>query len=571
MTSPSRRWIAPTLILTLAVGGVAALAAPASAAQSTFTQSTDLLIGDDDYDPVQATDIVVPASGTVGVAAPYGSEIVVPPSAQAPIVDVTVDIDDLTHHDPLDLDILLVGPGGQQVLLMSDAADATDVTNVDLNFDDAAGAIPSTALMSGTYKPTNVGAVDAFPAPAPASTGNTSLSVFDGTNPTGTWRLFVLDDQSSGVGTIGSWGLHLTLDTTPYPSTLAVSGLPPVSDVNVRLQGITSSYLDDIDLLLVGPSGQQATILSDAGGFDPISGVNLLLDDEATDSVPDSTPAVSGTFKPTNTNDGSDSYPVPAPDTNDSSSLSVFDGVSPNGPWSLYAVDDASDDATVIGEWSLEFTWADTAGPSGSVTVNGGAATTSSASVTLNLSATDPAPASGLTGMRFSNDGVTFSAYQPYAATAAWTLTAGDGVKTVYAQFKDADGNQSAVVTDAITLALPDTTSPTVTKTTPKKNATDVKATTKVKVKASEALKGSTVTKKTVFLKAKGSSDKVKAKVSYNSSKKMIVLTPSKALKKDKKYNVTVTTKVKDVAGNAFDAKPGKPGAQALKFSFTTA
>jgi len=52
---------------------------------------------------------------------------------------------------------------------------------------------------------------------------------------------------------------------------------------------------------------------------------------------------------------------------------------------------------------------------------------------------------------------------------------------------------------------------------------------------------------------------------------KMIVLTPNKALKKNKKYNVTVTTKVKDVAGNAFDAKPSKSGAQALKFSFTTA
>jgi hypothetical protein len=127
------------------------------------------------------------------------------------------------------------------------------------------------------------------------------------------------------------------------------------------------------------------------------------------------------------------------------------------------------------------------------------------------------------------------------------------------------------VVSDAITLALPDTTGPTVTKTTPKNNAKGVKVTTKVKVKVSEALKGSTVTKKTVFLKAKGSSDKVKAKVTYNSSKKMIVLTPNKALKSNKKYKATVTTKVKDVAGNAFDAKPGTSGAQALKFSFTTA
>ena len=64
--------------------------------------------------------------------------------------------------------------------------------------------------------------------------------------------------------------------------------------------------------------------------------------------------------------------------------------------------------------------------------------------------------------MRFSNDGVTFSGYQPYAATAVWTLSAGDGVKTVYAQFKDAEGNQSAVASDGITLALPDTTGPKV-------------------------------------------------------------------------------------------------------------
>ena len=191
--------------------------------------------------------------------------------------------------------------------------------------------------------------------------------------------------------------------------------------------------------------------------------------------------------------------------------------------------------------------------------------------MTLNVNATDPAPASGVTQMRFSNDGTTFSAYQPYAVTAPWTLTSGDGAKTVYAQFKDADGNQSAVVSDAVTLELPDTKSPTASKLTPKKNAKGVKVTTKVKVKASEALKGSTVNAKTVFLKAKGSSKKVKATVTYNATGKTIVLKPKSSLKKGTKYTVTVTTKVKDVAGNAFDAKATKAGAQALRFSFTTA
>ena len=191
--------------------------------------------------------------------------------------------------------------------------------------------------------------------------------------------------------------------------------------------------------------------------------------------------------------------------------------------------------------------------------------------MTLNVNATDPAPASGVTQMRFSNDGTTFSAYQPYAVTAPWTLTSGDGAKTVYAQFKDADGNQSAVVSDTVTLQLPDTKSPTASKLTPKKNAKGVKVTTKVKVKASEALKGSTVNAKTVFLKAKGSSKKVKATVKYNATGKTIVLKPKSSLKKGTTYTVTVTTKVKDVAGNAFDAKATKAGAQALRFSFTTA
>ena len=95
--------------------------------------------------------------------------------------------------------------------------------------------------------------------------------------------------------------------------------------------------------------------------------------------------------------------------------------------------------------------------------------------------------------------------------------------KTVYAQFRDGDGNVSAVVSDTITL---DTTGPKAKKLTPKKNAKDVKTTTKVKIKASEALKGSTVTKKNVFLKQKGVSGKVKAKVKYNVGQEAIVLTP---------------------------------------------
>ena len=48
------------------------------------------------------------------------------------------------------------------------------------------------------------------------------------------------------------------------------------------------------------------------------------------------------------------------------------------------------------------------------------------------------------------------------------------------------------------------------------------------------------MTKKNVFLKQKGVSGKVKAKVKYNAAKKLIVLTPIDDLKGGKTYKVTV-------------------------------
>jgi subtilisin-like proprotein convertase family protein len=560
---------APPLGLALALGSAVALASPASAASSTFSSETDVYVGDTDYYAGNTSGITI---NNVGPATPYPSEIVVPQAAR--IVDLDVELYDVSHTIPDEIEVLLVGPGGQQVQLWSDAGGGGDLVDSDIYFDDEAGSnLPdSTQITGGFYRPTNYGAADDnFPAPAPAASNNTLLSVFDGTIAAGTWKLFVFDETSGDSGSIGSWYLHFDIETSPNPSTIAVSGLPTITDVNVKLRGFTSTFPDEQDFLLVAPGGQQATLVSDAGDSNSVSGVDLTLDDEAAAPVPDSDQLVTGTYKPGNYSTVADPYYSPAPLSTGTTALSVFDGLSPNGEWRLFAADDTGGDVATLTGWTLEFTWSDIASPTGLVNIAGGATTVSSQQVTLNLNATDPAPASGVTAMRFSNDGTTFSAYQPYASSAAWTLTAGDGVKTVYAQFKDADGNQSAVVNDTVTLALPDTTGPTVTKTTPKNNAKGVKITTKVKVAVSEALLGSSVNKNTVVLKAKGSSKKVKAKVAYNAAKKKIILTPTKSLKKGTKYKVTVSTKVKDAAGNAFDAKPTVSGAQALKFSFTTA
>ncbi|TET20575.1 hypothetical protein E3J74_02425 [Candidatus Bathyarchaeota archaeon] len=94
----------------------------------------------------------------------------------------------------------------------------------------------------------------------------------------------------------------------------------------------------------------------------------------------------------------------------------------------------------------------DTTPPIGSVEINGGAATTDSVSVTLTLYAEDAE--SGVAEMRFSNDGSVWSNWEVYAPSKAWTLTAGDGTKTVYVKFKNNAGLVSDTYSDTIVLSI---------------------------------------------------------------------------------------------------------------------
>jgi PKD repeat protein len=88
--------------------------------------------------------------------------------------------------------------------------------------------------------------------------------------------------------------------------------------------------------------------------------------------------------------------------------------------------------------------------PFGSVQINGTNAVVTSNQVTLTLSASDNSGV--VTAMRFANENGPFSDWQPYATSTSWLLSAGDGIKTVKAQFKDAVDNISTNATDTIQL-----------------------------------------------------------------------------------------------------------------------
>lgn len=167
------------------------------------------------------------------MAVPYPSNISVTGQSGV-ILKVTVKLKSLSHTFPNDIDVLLVGPGGQTAVIMSDVGSNNDVTGVTLTFDDdAASTIITAPLVTGTFKPTNNGLNDDFPPPAPVQAGGSALAVFNGTAPNGTWSLYVVDDRNNDSGSFaGGWELALATGgcyPTPTPTPTPTPSATPIS------------------------------------------------------------------------------------------------------------------------------------------------------------------------------------------------------------------------------------------------------------------------------------------------------------------------------------------------------
>ncbi len=91
------------------------------------------------------TPIIIPSGPAP--ASPY--PLVIPVSGVQGARNLSVRLTGLTHTWPTDLDIMLVYPTGETVMLMSDV-DAGPVTSVNLTFENGA-PLPPTTLVSGTY------------------------------------------------------------------------------------------------------------------------------------------------------------------------------------------------------------------------------------------------------------------------------------------------------------------------------------------------------------------------------------------------------------------------------------
>ncbi len=144
---------------------------------------------------------------------------------------------------------------------------------------------------------------------------------------------------------------------SPYPSVISISNIVgQVSNVTVTLRSLTHTWTRDLDLILVGPNGQKVFLMSDAGNGGA-NAVTLTLSDSAASALPQ-TPLTTGAFRPANlTDSGLDTFAAPAPAGPYSNTLSVLNGQSANGAWSLYMMDDgASDIGSFAGGWSITIT-----------------------------------------------------------------------------------------------------------------------------------------------------------------------------------------------------------------------
>jgi len=257
--------------------------------------------------------ITIPAgapASTSGPAAPYPSMINVA-GLTDPVTKVTVTLKNMNHTFPDDVDVLLVGPAGQKLLLMSDAGGSADIINNTYTFDDAAAAAMSDLgpLASGTFKPSNFDTVDTFPAPAPVGPypNPQLLSVFNGVNPNGTWSLYVFDDVGGDVGNINlGWELNITTSLPVCTNPCGIVRLVTSSTLtrtspsnvlaNITVSNIGTSPAANVMLTTATLGGTPGTPLPQSlGTINPGSSVNTTVN-FATASTGSSTLVLGGTY-----------------------------------------------------------------------------------------------------------------------------------------------------------------------------------------------------------------------------------------------------------------------------------
>ena len=155
--------------------------------------------------------------------------------------DVNLVLNDLSGYFGY-TELVLESPSGRRAHVLSDSMDDGALTAVDLVLDDEARLpIPRSNMpLPGAYRPRNYDNDDQNEWVGGGETIDmaAALSVFDGADPNGTWKLYVHQEYRFTAITIGSWGLELTTGDLPTaPAVTSPSTGARVADDTVTLTG----------------------------------------------------------------------------------------------------------------------------------------------------------------------------------------------------------------------------------------------------------------------------------------------------------------------------------------------
>jgi uncharacterized protein YjiK len=302
-----------------------------------------------------------------------------------------------------------------------------------VQYRDRAGNISSSysdSIILDTAAPTGSILVDGGAAYAASTSVDLMLLASDGTSGVDEMRL-------SNSGT--SWsGWEAYAGSRAWTLPLGDGSKTVYVQYRDRAGNVSPSYSDSIILDTAAPTG---SILID-GGATYAASTSVLLSLSASDA-----------------GSGVDGMHF----SNNGAPWSAWEPYSGSRAWTLPSGDGSKtvyvqyrDNAGQISSTYSDSITLDTAAPTGSILIDGGAAYATSNVVELTLSANDSD--SGVSEMRFSNNGSTWSTWEPYSSSRAWTVPPGDGTKTVYARYRDNAGNTSSTYSDDIIL---DTMAPT--------------------------------------------------------------------------------------------------------------
>jgi uncharacterized repeat protein (TIGR01451 family) len=196
-----------------------------------------------------------------------------------------------------------------------------------------------------------------------AAANNATLILQDGTNQLdpATVVFTFLSPASTNFSNLAAITIPDHGVGTPYPSTITVANLNPLSVVTkatVTLYGLTHTFPHDISVLLVSPTGGNGLLMSHTGGGHAVTNpITLTFDDAATSVLPNTELLTTGTNQPSSY-PGTVAFPPPAPSSSYGSALAAVTGQDPNGAWTLFVLDDTVGDAGLIaGGWSLNLTY----------------------------------------------------------------------------------------------------------------------------------------------------------------------------------------------------------------------